>query len=125
MNKTKTFKFKSFNGYEHNPTLTREAALMIGAELIAWSQSPEEEAKPPAEPRLWVGGPIATKHWFWNPCDKFQDGGAPPHWVNLTKGPLSLIHGNIFAPPTGSRPVGDPTELDSLPLCREVDWEVE
>ena len=115
MHKTKTFKFKSFNGYEHNPTLTREAALMIGVDLIAWSQSPEEE-EPPAEPRLWVGKSAEVKVWWWYPSNK--------EW-SMSKISLSQDDVTIFVPPTDSKPVGDPTKLDSLPLCREVDWEVE
>ena len=116
MPKTKTFKFKSFNGYEHNPTLTRESALIIGAELIAWSQSEEtEEPKPPAEPRLWVGESTATvEFWVWDETEG---------WAKSTGEHLAYLE--FFAPPTGSKPVGDPTKLDSLPLCREVDWEVE
>ena len=117
MHKTKTFKFKSFNGYEHNPTLTRESALIIGAELIAWSQSPEEkETKPPAEPRLWVGKATEADHWWWMPEDMLWE---------LANIEAELEYGLIFASPTGSSPVVNPTKLDSLPLCREVDWEVE
>ena len=119
MHKTKTFKFTSFTGYEHNPILTREAALIIGAELIAWSQSLEEkESKPPAEPRLWVGEPSHCQiYWRW---DLDIEG-----WCRRYDGLRDLVFGDIFAPPTGSKPVGDPTKLDSLPLCREVDWDVE
>ncbi len=118
MPKTKKFRFESFDGFVSYAQLTRERALKEGAKMVAWSQTPDEEPKPPAEPRLWVGEDmVCVNHWAWH----IIDGESHHSWELSNEGHHYLRH--IFAPPTGSKPVGDPTKLDSLPLCREVDWE--
>lgn len=67
---------------------------------------------PTYKPRMWVGSPIATEHWWWN--------DSAHTWKFFQTERYGRLHsGDVFFPPG---PIPSEAPGDDLEECAKVDW---
>ncbi len=68
-------------------------------------------------PRIWMGEETPASYWWWSISHR--------EWDGFSRNQIGLSYCDIFVPGNQPKPTIDPSTMDELKTCKEVDWNVD